>query len=106
MRHDNDNIPLGTILTTVEVMARLRVSRKTLYILVSKHLANAARIGREYRFEERDIITIWNGMQSCGSTSGSERPVRATSSFGAPMPKAGKSTNLQRRLTKKRRMAS
>lgn len=51
-------------MTTADVMARLRVSRKTLYLLVAKHLPNAARIGREYRFIEADIQTIWNGMRS------------------------------------------
>ena len=52
------------VMTTADVMARLRVSRKTLYLLVAKHLPNAARIGREYRFIEADIQTIWNGMRS------------------------------------------
>ena len=62
------------VLTTADVMARLRVSRKTLYVLVAKHLPNAARIGREYRFIEADIETIWNGMRSgAGGFDGIQR---------------------------------
>ena len=104
--HANDNIPLGTVLTTAEVMARLRVSRKTLYLLVAKHLPNPARIGREYRFLEADIVTIFNGMRSsCGSTCGVGNHTTHGSS-GARMPKATKSARLQERLTKRPRKVS
>jgi excisionase family DNA binding protein len=107
MKHANDNELLGRVLTTSEAMDRLRVSRKTLYELVKKHLPNAARIGREYRFEEADILTIWRGMRTpCDSICGNERPAKATTSSGARTPKAGKSTSLQKLLTKRRRKAS
>ncbi|WP_407160656.1 helix-turn-helix domain-containing protein [Bradyrhizobium sp. STM 3557] len=87
-------------------MARLRVSRKTLYLLVAKHLPNAARIGREYRFIEADIVTIFNGMRtSCVSTCGSAPP-RPTTSSGGRTSKAGKSTNLQKLLTRRRQKVS
>jgi hypothetical protein len=107
MKHANDNVPLGTVFTSAEVMARLRVSRKTLYLLVAKHLPKVARVGRDYRFEERDILMIWQGMRtSCDSISGNERPAKGTTSSGVRMPKAGKSTSLQKLLTRKRRKAS
>ncbi|CCD94619.1 hypothetical protein BRAO375_3660013 [Bradyrhizobium sp. ORS 375] len=106
MKAANDNTPLNTVLTTADVMARLRVSRKTLYALVAKHLPNAARVGRDYRFIEADIITIFNGMRgSCDSTFGGA-PKRRTGSSGARMPKGEKSTSLQKRLTKRRPKAS
>ncbi|WP_082756019.1 helix-turn-helix domain-containing protein [Bradyrhizobium diazoefficiens] len=102
-RAANDNVPLGNISTTAEVMVRLRVSRKTLYGLVAKHLPGAARVGRDYRFEEADIMTIWRGMRSsCDSISGNEPPANRTGSFGARTTKGKRSTSLQKRLTKKR----
>ncbi|WP_316207282.1 helix-turn-helix domain-containing protein [Bradyrhizobium sp. SZCCHNR3118] len=106
MKHANDNTPLDTVLTTADVMVRLRVSRKTLYGLVAKHLPNAARVGRDYRFIEADIITIFEGMRtSCGSTFGVVSRTTVGSS-GAPTPKATKSVSLQERLTKRRRKVS
>ncbi|WP_410052097.1 helix-turn-helix domain-containing protein [Bradyrhizobium sp. SZCCHNR3058] len=102
VKHANDNTPFDTVLTTADVMARLRVSRKTLYRLVAKHLPNAARIGRDYRFIELDIITIFNGMRSsCDSTCGGGKITTAGSS-GARTSKVTKSGNLQKLLTKQR----
>ncbi|WP_080663817.1 helix-turn-helix domain-containing protein [Bradyrhizobium elkanii] len=102
MKAANDNVPLGTISTAAEVMVRLRVSRKTLYALVAKHLPGAARVGRDYRFEEADILTIWRGMKSCVSISGNEPPANRTGSSGARTTKGKRSTSLQKLLTKKR----
>ncbi|MGJ4951816.1 helix-turn-helix domain-containing protein [Bradyrhizobium sp. HKCCYLS20291] len=102
VRHANDNTPLDTVLTTADVMARLRVSRKTLYGLVAKHLPSAARVGRDYRFIEADIVTIFNGMRSsCDSTCGGGR-ITTVGSSGGRTPKATKSGNLQKLLTKRR----
>ncbi|WP_461319078.1 helix-turn-helix domain-containing protein [Bradyrhizobium barranii] len=103
MKAANDNVSLGTISTTADVMVRLRVSRKTLYILVAKHLPDAARVGRDYRFEEADIMTIWRGMKSsCDSISGNEPPANRTGSSGGRTTKGKRSTSLQKRLTRKR----
>ncbi|WP_410052813.1 helix-turn-helix domain-containing protein [Bradyrhizobium sp. SZCCHNRI1058] len=106
MKHANDNTPLDTVLTTADVVARLRVSRKTLYSLIAKHLPNAARVGRDYRFIEADIVTIFNGMRgSCDSTFGNALPARTITS-AAPTRKAVKSTSLRELLTKKPRKVS
>ncbi|MBR0948148.1 excisionase family DNA binding protein [Bradyrhizobium japonicum] len=103
MKAANDNVSLGTISTTADVMVRLRVSRKTLYILVAKHLPGAARVGRDYRFEEADILTIWRGMKSsCVFISGNEPPANRTGSSGGRTTKGKRSTKLQKLLTKKR----
>ncbi|MCS4024960.1 MULTISPECIES: helix-turn-helix domain-containing protein [Bradyrhizobium] len=104
MKAANDNVPLGTISTTVEVMERLRVSRKTLYRLVALHLPGAARVGRDYRFEEADIMAIWRGMRSasCDYICGNEPQANRTGSSGARTTKGKRSTSLQKRLTRKR----
>jgi excisionase family DNA binding protein len=90
---------IANVLTTTDVMARLTVSRKTLYVLVAKHLPNAARIGRCYRFIEEDINTIWNGMRSAGGQ-------RATDGTQRRAPKGAGGEGLQQLLVKQRRKRS
>jgi excisionase family DNA binding protein len=102
MKAANDNVQLGTISTSAEVMVRLRVSRKTLYSLVAKHLPGAARVGRDYRFEEADILTIWRGMKSCDSISGNEPQANRTGSSVGRTTRGKRSTSLQKRLTRRR----
>jgi len=89
------------VMTTADVMARLRVSRKTLYVLVAKHLPNAARIGREYRFIEADIQTIWDGMRA-GSGQYGDRAGLPTTSVRPNVVRADYA-KLRQMLTKKRK---
>ncbi|QDM32233.1 helix-turn-helix domain-containing protein [Tardiphaga sp. vice352] len=96
----NDNVgPLGRIYTFDEAAKHLGVSKRQFQNIVKRH-PFYAKNGNRYLFSETDIRHIWSGMR-CDSISGGERPPR-TGSFGAPTPPAGRSTNLQKRLTKLR----
>lgn len=52
----------STVLTTKEVMERLRVkSHDTLYALVKSNRLRAVKLGREYRFTEAAVETFLEG---------------------------------------------
>jgi excisionase family DNA binding protein len=41
--------------TTKEVIERLRITNKTLFILIKKNKIKASKVGREYRYRKEDI---------------------------------------------------
>jgi excisionase family DNA binding protein len=100
--NDIDKQPITNVMTTADVMARLKVSRNTLYALIAKHLPNAARIGRDFRFIEADINTIWEGMRSGDGSVGRETRAARGGYIGAGH-RGGQSETLRAMLTKKRR---
>jgi excisionase family DNA binding protein len=94
--------PIVNVMTTADVMARLKVSRNTLYALIAKHLPNAARTGRDFRFIEADINTIWEGMRAGDAASSSKRPAARGAYVGAGS-RALASERLRARLTKRKK---
>jgi excisionase family DNA binding protein len=57
-------------LTVEQVSSRLKVSKMTIYRLISGSRLAAVRVGRSYRISEKSLTAYLNGKGEDGSRSG------------------------------------
>jgi excisionase family DNA binding protein len=76
--------PVGTLLTTKDVQALIRVDKSTIYRMAEAGRIPAIKVGRQWRFPE-DQLTAWLGSQSSPVQEAAEPAAATREDLGEPL---------------------
>ncbi|MFD1701705.1 hypothetical protein ACFSCV_01685 [Methylopila henanensis] len=98
---NNQDKPLGEILTLAEAAAKLKIGTRAL-IAAAGRAKRGSRFGREWRFTEADLAAIMEAMRVEPSRHHGSLPSLSTSDASAKL-QALATARLQKRLESRRR---